>query len=643
MPIENPSLDLQTFEDLLNEAKKNLPIHSTVWTNYNESDPGITLLELFCWLADNQIYKLNRITKQNYLKFLRLLGEYPHRPLPAELNVSIPYTSKNATTLPKKTKLITDHDDLIFETRNDLELLPVTIKKVLTSSPRGFVDRTGLLLSPSRFIYGFGRIPKVGDSFLLGLDTDYNKEARLNIGIELEDTETAQKDKYEKTSTDNTTFYPSCKLEWMYLKSTENTDTDKWHQLVIDKDTTLSLTKSGIVSLIVPFDDVSKHDLDNSGIKLKWILCRLVDGLYDIPPRIRSIHTNTIPATQGWTVTETLGQSNGLPDQSFGIKNIPLIDIINVIIKNTESNVSTTWKQIDNLDSSGPDDKHYVVDFSDSAIGFGDGINGDIPSHHDVITVVYRYGAILKYVDLNSLQLFVADNEPSSSLPFTILFSGREPESIDEAILRVRHALKLPSKAVSVNDYEYIVKNTPGLNVSRISAIPDSNNNLVNVVVVPMSYIENPTPSPEFLRIIYEHLEKHRLLTTKINVIGPNYVKVSVSADVEIKTTMDPLEMKKQIIDALNKFLSPVSGASQSGWKFGQPVYKSEIYSIIKNIPGVKYMTQPYLQASGKQTTFRYGDGKLWIDKISLVYPGLHFINIRNISQDQTNGGYRRR
>ena len=40
MPIPNPSLDDITFEQLVEEAKKNIPLFTKFWTNYNLSDPG---------------------------------------------------------------------------------------------------------------------------------------------------------------------------------------------------------------------------------------------------------------------------------------------------------------------------------------------------------------------------------------------------------------------------------------------------------------------------------------------------------------------------------------------------------------------------------------------------------------------------
>ena len=73
MPINLPNLDDRTFADLVAEAHTLIPVHAPEWTNHNESDPGITLVELFAYLTEIQIYRLNRVTDANVCAFLRLI------------------------------------------------------------------------------------------------------------------------------------------------------------------------------------------------------------------------------------------------------------------------------------------------------------------------------------------------------------------------------------------------------------------------------------------------------------------------------------------------------------------------------------------------------------------------------------------
>jgi hypothetical protein len=73
MPLQLPNLDDRRYNDLLAEALERIPAYTPEWTNYNPSDPGITLVELFAYLADILLYRLNRVTDDNTRKFLKLL------------------------------------------------------------------------------------------------------------------------------------------------------------------------------------------------------------------------------------------------------------------------------------------------------------------------------------------------------------------------------------------------------------------------------------------------------------------------------------------------------------------------------------------------------------------------------------------
>lgn len=74
MSLPTPNLDNLRFEELLGEAKSLIPIYAPEWTNYNLSDPGITLVELFAWLCEMINYRVNQVTEENQLSFLKLLG-----------------------------------------------------------------------------------------------------------------------------------------------------------------------------------------------------------------------------------------------------------------------------------------------------------------------------------------------------------------------------------------------------------------------------------------------------------------------------------------------------------------------------------------------------------------------------------------
>ena len=73
MTLPLPDLDDRTFADLVAEARL-IRTYQPEWTNYNPSDPGITLVELFAWLAEMLIYRADQVTDRHRLAFLKLLN-----------------------------------------------------------------------------------------------------------------------------------------------------------------------------------------------------------------------------------------------------------------------------------------------------------------------------------------------------------------------------------------------------------------------------------------------------------------------------------------------------------------------------------------------------------------------------------------
>jgi hypothetical protein len=75
MPLTVPVLDDRNFDQLLADATARIPSFTPEWNNFGlDSDPGITLIQLFAFLTDALLYRANRYPETNRLKFLQLLG-----------------------------------------------------------------------------------------------------------------------------------------------------------------------------------------------------------------------------------------------------------------------------------------------------------------------------------------------------------------------------------------------------------------------------------------------------------------------------------------------------------------------------------------------------------------------------------------
>ncbi len=74
MPIPLSNLDNRTFDNLASELRALVPRYCPDWTDHNASDPGIMLIELFSWVTEALLYRMNRIPAEGELVLLRLLG-----------------------------------------------------------------------------------------------------------------------------------------------------------------------------------------------------------------------------------------------------------------------------------------------------------------------------------------------------------------------------------------------------------------------------------------------------------------------------------------------------------------------------------------------------------------------------------------
>lgn len=74
MPIKLPEIDNRTFDDLMKEMTASIPRYSREWTNFNPSDPGITVLELLSWISEGLIYRADRVPEKSYVNFLKLVA-----------------------------------------------------------------------------------------------------------------------------------------------------------------------------------------------------------------------------------------------------------------------------------------------------------------------------------------------------------------------------------------------------------------------------------------------------------------------------------------------------------------------------------------------------------------------------------------
>jgi hypothetical protein len=139
MPVDVPALDQRRYQDLLNEALARIPVHTPEWTNYGPSDPGRSLVELFCFLTENLLFRANQIPERNRRKFLQLLG-VPLQPGSAARGlVVIDNKTGPRETVTLNADLELRAGQVPFQTDHALDVLPIEgrvyYKRRLTGAP----------------------------------------------------------------------------------------------------------------------------------------------------------------------------------------------------------------------------------------------------------------------------------------------------------------------------------------------------------------------------------------------------------------------------------------------------------------------------------------------------------------------------
>ncbi len=131
MTLPVPEIDDRDYRALLAEVTARIPVHNPEWVNFNDSDPGMTLLQLWAFMAENLLYQSRLIPERNRLKFLSLLGIDPQPATPAKGIVTFSFLKGRLemTTLESDQEVLAGQ--VRFRTRNGLTAAPIELRPVI--------------------------------------------------------------------------------------------------------------------------------------------------------------------------------------------------------------------------------------------------------------------------------------------------------------------------------------------------------------------------------------------------------------------------------------------------------------------------------------------------------------------------------
>ena len=642
MPIPAPNLDDRRFQDLVDEAKRRIPRYCPNWTDHNVSDPGITLIELFAWMTEQYIFRLNQVPDKNMIAFLNLIGVklQPARPARGDVTftLSAAPTAERRAIIPAWTQVATERTEteeaIVFTTDAEAEVLPPKPLWLLTSADgEEFREQSGALKEEAPFEV-WGSPPAPTHAFYLGLGEDLSAHTlvltfqcdKVAIGID-----------------------PSNPpWRWEVWRGTEL----QWERVEVASDSTAGLNQAGEVRLYLPYGCQPRRLLLREA--KTWVRCspaaKLAPGEapYARSPVIRRAGAYTIgitvPVTHAVPVgPETLGVSSGQPGQRFRLQQRNVLEPEGpeeIVEVSTEDGGWEPWRAAPDFGDAGPMDKVYVFDPITAEVEFGPAVrqrDGTEPQHgalppRGASIRMRRYrvgGGVRGNVAAGRVKVL------KTTLPYVAgavnraaIVGGLEAQSIEDAKLHGPALLRTRHRAVTAEDYEYLARDVEGIGRVRCLQPRPGDPEAPAPGTVVLLVIPNMPPlvGPELDRHIdlheaiaqadrrraveielqnqlklppanearlREYLDGRRLLTTRMEIREPQYVWVTVQTRIKTHPKAEPERVRRDVKIALYRFLHPLFGGPDgAGWPFARPLTIDKVYALIQTVPGVEYATE---------------------------------------------------
>ena len=359
------------------------------------------------------------------------------------------------------------------------------------------------------------------------------------------------------------------------------------------------------------------------------------------PHRIRMISFNVAAIINATTVrNELLGQGNGRAGQTFALAHQNVLTgtlKLGVQESITPTDPLETWAEVDSLDAADPFARVFVLDGEAGIIQTGNALHGRIvplvPNTGDVIALQYQYGGG-ESGNLPAGKITKLDSAPGVSdvVNFVPAEGGRDAETQDEAEIRARHQLSSQDRAVTAADFQWIAKQTPDVQVARVEVVPlrrplagaiavapiGSNPTplppalsaprcgpaipagpiglspveapgAVSVIVVPRVAGPEPVPTRSFMRAVCRYLDGHRLITTEVHVVPPQYCRI---CNLRVAVAALPGYTRSDLQAALEQQFAQyyhvlTGGDPPNGFAFGGQIHIADLIAQVYRIKGV--------------------------------------------------------
>jgi hypothetical protein len=663
MPIVPPRLDDRSFEDLVEELLARIPGHTPEWTHARVGDPGRTMLELFAWLADTVLYRANLIPERQRLAFLKLLNIQMRPAVAATGLVSVHFDQQVRQPTCVMRPAVEVKGPVPFETRTEFTVAHLTAeayyKRPITDAER---KQLGELLPGLSRIYGLPRTARPSYYVTTAL---FPNGAAEPAGFDLIEKTVDRclwiallaptKDDVGALRTDLMTgsngrprllsvgIMPSIEVpalmedigprariphQWEITGPSDAKGNPTFHLLSAAYDSTLGLTRRGVIHLIMPGS--------NLGVPSNNVRENLKAGTGDSPPRLDDVKRaerlvawlrlrptvrlsrlalswvdiNAVELEQRRTFPPTvIGQSDGTADQELRLP-MGSVERESLQLEVEEPGLGyQPWTPEEDLALAGRETAVFRLDAEAGTIRFGDGMRGRIPAVGMRVRVArLRTGGgqagNLPPGTLKDINAFTIEGtKPESKLKVVQSLptqGGQDAETLLEAERRIPATLRHGLRAVTAEDFRWLAAESPGAHPGRVEVLPkfkphqrrENVPGVVSVMVLPPSSTfraPNPRPDRPFLEAVHAHLDARRPLATELYVIGCEYVPLGLATGITVRDGFGRETVVNAVREALFQWLWPQTpgGPKGEGWPLGRSVRDRELEVAIAQVPGV--------------------------------------------------------
>jgi len=627
MALPRPKLDDRQFQDIVDEAKKRIPHYTREWTDHNVSDPGVTLIELFAWMTDVLLYRLNQVPDLHFIQFMEMLGITLKEPVPAGAPVTfwLSQPQESVVVIPAGTEVASTQTEtetsIVFTTDRDLRIEPPQLRAVLSRLHAGPQREIGYREQNLRRLEaGFGgvdvftAVPQIDDALYFGVENDLSHHI-LGLEFDFDPAGGAGVDP---------TLPP-----YVWEASTGDAH-NRWQVCGVESDTTRSMNQPGKVHVHLPQMgpyDFGKGDWFWVRVRIKEISPReRQDGMqpFEKTPVLRRAKVTTwggtVLATHAQVVTnEFLGQSDGTPGQRFQLQHTPVLARLpeETLIVQIDGREPELWAEVPDFSDCDATARCFTLDGITGELRLGPAVRqpdgtmklyGAIPPRHaNLVYRRYRFGG----GQLGNVQAGVL-NTLKTGIPFVARVSNRESawggldaETLESAMMRAPALLRSRERAVTESDFEFLAMQAFPAKIGRVKCLqprPSEAGRVapgqVYVMVIPRistpeGYLapDQLTLSPDSAAALATYLDERRLLTTRLDIRPPAYYWVACRVQLRAAPGVGQADVESEVLKRLYRFVNPLTGGPDGrGWPFGRDLFTSDVYQCLQGTPNVQFI-----------------------------------------------------